>query len=190
MISTDVLRDLFSYEPDTGAFRWRTDMWCGNNRSILKHRVGDLAGSARGHVYVRLCFRHNGQSHKVYAHRLAWLFVHGAWPAQHTDHINGDKTDNRISNLRVATASQNQQNRKCARHDSGAGMLGVAFDARSGRYSASIRLNKRTRYLGSYATPEEAHAAYLAAKRVLHPYSMIHCEEERERIRAQRQAGK
>ena len=101
------------------------------------------------------------------AHRLAWLYVHGAWPTGQIDHINGDRGDNRISNLRDVTPALNTQNqRRAARSNKSSGLLGVT--ANRGRWLAQISIGGKSRNLGRYATPEEAHAVYVAAKRVLH----------------------
>lgn len=85
------------------------------------------------------------------AHRLAWLYVYGEWPSGEIDHINEDRSDNRISNLRIATRSQNviRSNPR-----SKSGFKGVYQDG--SRWSAQIRVDRKCIYLGSYGSPEEA----------------------------------
>lgn len=88
------------------------------------------------------------------AHRLIWLCHYGSWPKHFIDHINGNPRDNRLSNLRDVTHTQNMQNRPTARGY-----------RRSGRgYEAIIVRNKRRKSLGTFLTQEEASAAYLSAR--------------------------
>lgn len=104
------------------------------------------------------------------AHRLAWVHVHGSWPAGDIDHINGDKLDNRIANLRDVTRSVNKENMRSARGDNKVGLLGVHVRRQNTTrpYVASIRVSGKLIHLGAHNTPEAAHAAYLEAKRRLH----------------------
>jgi hypothetical protein len=101
------------------------------------------------------------------AHRLAWLFVHGEWPAGRLDHENGDTADNRIANLRPVTHSQNIANSRL-RRDSTSGFKGVSFYTSAGKWGANINKDGRRHYLGLFNTPEEAHAAYCEAACELH----------------------
>ena len=144
------LREVLDYDPDTGIFTWKV-------RVSTHCRPGDEAGSphARGYVVI-------GLDRCVYlAHRLAWFYVHGEWPEAEIDHRNGVRTDNRLSNLRLATSTQNKQNRRNARGT-------TPF---RGRWKAQIGLgNKVTKYLGMFDTEEEAHQAYLAAKTEMHQF--------------------
>jgi hypothetical protein len=125
-------------------------------------RAGDVAGTVNNNGY-RLIRVGDG---RYRAHRLAWLYTHGAWPTGEIDHINGIRDDNRLANLRDVTVSVNQQNRKRAASNGSTGLLGVS--TAKARYRAAIALNGRTTYLGSFDTAEEAHAAYVTAKRELH----------------------
>lgn len=108
------------------------------------------------------------------AHRAAFLFMTGEWPAELVDHINGDRGDNRWSNLRPASLSENQWNQFRAQRGNGSGLLGVSRMSRHrpGFY-ARIAINGHSRYLGTFKTAEEAHAAYLAAKAELHPETFL-----------------
>jgi hypothetical protein len=101
------------------------------------------------------------------AHRLAWLYVHGNWPAHQLDHINKNRSDNRLCNLREATNAENAQNRK--RSDNKTGYTGV--NQENNKWKAEIKLNYKTIRLGLFETPEEAYSAYLSAKHGLHPFS-------------------
>lgn len=146
---------LLAYDPDTGVFRWRAD------RGPVK--AGDIAGrlDAKGYRDIRV----KGTLYK--AHRLAFLLVTGKWPAQHVDHIDGDRQNNRWSNLRDVSNGINAQNLKTAQKNSKTGLLGVS-PVKGGRYQAAITVNGKPRHLGFYDSPEVAHAAYVAAKRLHH----------------------
>lgn len=101
-------------------------------------------------------------------HRLVWLYHHGVMPSGHIDHINGDPDDNRIENLRDVSVMVNRQNIKRAYKSKRRGLLGAHFNKASGKWAAAICVNYKQIHLGFFATAEDAHAAYLAAKRRLH----------------------
>lgn len=101
-------------------------------------------------------------------HRLAWFYANGEWPPAEVDHINGNRSDNRLVNLRLASRSINMQNRRTARSDNVSGIIGAHYHARSGRWTSKIQVCGQTHYLGCFATPGEASAAYVTAKRKLH----------------------
>lgn len=133
------LVELLVYDPETGIFR---------------HRKSRKIAGTCVHGYRRICL-----DWTIYAaHRLAWLYVHGRWPTRLLDHINGDKADNRIANLREATYGNNSANSKLKRN-SVAGRKGVTFDARQG-YRARLMVNYRSVHLGWFNTKEEAARAY------------------------------
>lgn len=108
-------------------------------------------------------------------HRLIWLIVTGGLPIDEIDHIDGDRTNNAWMNLREATRSANQQNLRRANIDSKSGLLGVVQSGR--RWRAGIKVNGTYIHLGTHDTPSEASAAYMNAKRVLHPASTITTKE-------------
>jgi hypothetical protein len=150
--------ELFSYDPDTGALRWRV-------RAARCVQVGDLAGARKQDGYIQVTY----QKRCYQAHRIAWAITHGEWPNV-VDHINGDRADNRLANLREVTVHENMQNqRRAHRSNKSAGILGVHFYSRTGRWRATNWANGRNRFLGYYATADEASAVYLKAKRELHP---------------------
>ena len=148
------LKQVIAYCPDTGAFTWL--------------RTGSAAGSIDGRGYLLICV----DGRKYRAHRLAWLYAHGRWPSKFIDHINGVKNDNRLCNLRDVTWSENRQNETKARKNSLTGFLGVTYSKPkkplAKHYAARIYIDKKLRSLGYYATAEEAHEAYLEAKRKHH----------------------
>jgi hypothetical protein len=142
------LSEQLAYDPETGVFTWVV--------SKRKVKAGSIAGS-RGPGYVTIFF----EGKKYYAHRLAWLFTHGEFPPQLIDHINGDQRDNRISNLRAATVSQNKRNSKVQR-SSKSGVKGVWWCARIKKWQAQATYLGRKNNLGYYCTAEEAQQAYIA----------------------------
>lgn len=156
------LRQLVHYDPETGVFKWRK---ATSNRV----KAGGVAHSLCSNGYVRIGI----DGRRYHAHRLAWLYVFGSWPAHQIDHLNGQRSDNRIANLRAVTRALNTQNQQRAHADSASGLLGVTYDKSRGKYQAKIYAEGRHRHLGRFATPEAAHAAYLKAKRTLHPGNTI-----------------
>lgn len=165
MIAQDELRSILSYDPSTGNFTWLV-----NNRGHA--RAGDIAGTIqrKGYRAIKISCR------LYQAHRLAWLYVHGQWPAKVIDHANGIPDDNRLCNLREATQAENQQNRFRAQINNTCGLLGVSPCSKTGRFRARIRLSGREKSFGSFDTPEQAHVAYMRAKAELHPFSLSNQE--------------
>jgi hypothetical protein len=155
-ITMERLRTLLRYEAETGKFYWLV------NRPGGCAKAGTQAGSieVQGYVVITLLGR------RCKAHRLAWFYVHGEWPTEHLDHINGDRTDNRICNLRMVSNAVNMQNLKRARSDNRLNLLGVT--AQKNRFRARIQVDGKLKQIGSFLTAEEAHDAYLIAKRQLH----------------------
>jgi hypothetical protein len=149
-------RELFNYNQDTGIFTRRKSLG-------PRAKATSVGGyTDKGYVIIGV----DGRSYK--AHRLAWFFVHGSWPNHEIDHINGIKDDNRIANLRDATTATNQHNVRAAHLNNSSGFLGVCLDRRCKKFMAQIKASGKNIYLGRYTTPEEAHQAYVTAKRKLH----------------------
>ena len=147
-ISHKRLLELLEYQPETGEFRW-----CVYRAPHV--RRGDVAGYIQ-HGYR--CIKLDGEEYK--AHRLAWFYVHGMWPNGEIDHKNMAKADNRLSNLREAPTRELHHGNRRVRRDSRVGVKGVRHQ--SGRWQARIG-NGGCVILGTFDTPEEAHAAYLKA---------------------------
>lgn len=156
-LTAERLREVLAYDPQTGAF-----VWLQKATKFSNVKVGDAAGSRDGGGYLRI--RVGGRKYK--AHRLAWLHFYGAWPAENIDHIDGNGENNAIANLRDVTQSLNAQNIRGARADGSTGLLGVS--ACGSGFRAKIQVGNQGRWLGTFDTPEEAHAAYITAKRQLH----------------------
>lgn len=122
------------------------------------------AGTGKGNGYIMLLI----DGSKYLAHRLAWLHATGTWPTGQVDHLNGDKRDNRIANLRDVPHQVNSQNVRAARRTSKTGVLGVSWDSEKKRFVAGITVDGKRLPLGRFNTTEAAHAAYIAAKRRHH----------------------
>lgn len=151
------LRELLSYDPQTGELRRRVP--AGGQK------VGDLAGSItrRGYRLVNI------DGHRVMAHRLAWLYMTGEHPSGVIDHKDGDSLNNRFDNLRDVTQAVNLQNQRKPRSPNRSGVLGVWFDKRRGTWQSDIGFDGKRIRLGAFKTIEDAQAAYIAAKRKYHP---------------------
>ena len=155
-ITADYVRDRLNYEPATGLFFWKDG-----------DHFGMVAGWIEADGYRRISLK----GMNVLAHRLAWLYTEGSWPANELDHRNGKHHDNRWDNLRLSDRVRNMQNQRRARADNTTGLLGVSPHGE--RYRARIMLDGKPIRLGTFDTAEAAHAAYVAAKRRLHPASTL-----------------
>ena len=157
MLSQTELKTVLRYVPEQGHFIWLDyPLPSGKaRRRTGKTAIGSIAGSYNKLGYLEI--RYNG---KLYlGHRLAWLYVYGVTPTE-IDHINRNPSDNRIINLRVATRTQQMANIKRMSTNK-SGFKGVC--AHGKRFSAYIKINEKTKYLGMFDTPEEAHAKYIEA---------------------------
>lgn len=154
-LTADAARSLLSYDPETGYFRWR-------KKVHFKYGPGASAGHVLTNGYIGVGI----QGKKYLAHRLAWLYMTGEWPAGVVDHINGMKTDNRFANLRVGDQQLNLQNMRSAMRGSKSGLLGAS--KKRNKWLARISVGGKLVRLGLFESAEEAHAAYLDAKRRLH----------------------
>lgn len=157
-ITAEFVRDRLDYNPETGVFTWK--------KMRNTKRIGEQAKSLdiSGYVQINIC----GTVCK--GHRLAWLWVYGEMPQGHIDHINGIRSDNRIANLRCVSGTINTQNKRLGSCKNKTGYLGVHIGVGDPlkKYKAKIVVNKNQIHLGGYPTPEEAHAAYVQAKRKYH----------------------
>lgn len=152
-ITAERLRELLEYSPETGLFVWKKF----TNGRVL---VGSKAGCIVKKRYATICI-----DEKTYlAHRLAWLYVHGEWPKGWIDHINRDKRDNRIENLRDVTPSQSAWNRA---GDKGRSLPKGVYKKKYGFESWIMRSGKN-HYLGHFRTEAEAVAVRVAAASELH----------------------
>lgn len=160
-LTVSTIRECLTYNPDTGAFTRA-------KRTAQCHQIGDRAdmpafGKLTGYLTIGL------QGRKYLAHRVAWAHFYGEWPEQNIDHITGNKSDNRIVNLRDVSSKENTQNRlRTIDGKNKTSKVGVYWHAQSSRWRARIMTNKKGIHLGMFDTQEDAHAAYVAAKRIYH----------------------
>ncbi len=144
-LSQEFIKSILDYNAETGEWFWKT-----------KLKAGGVCPLGYGRIKI------NKKSYK--AHRLAWLYVHGEFPKDFIDHINGDRLDNRLCNLRLATNAENQENRVKPCCTNNAGFLGVNFNKHAGKFAARIQVNGKRIHVGYFDTPEEASSAYMAQK--------------------------
>jgi hypothetical protein len=154
-IDCNRLREVLKYQPETGLFFWKK---APNNRF-----VGQKAGTKNREGYIRIRI----DNVQYAAHRLAWMYVHGYFPKNFIDHINGIKSDNRICNIRDVTRSENMQN--LFRPQGENLYIGVYKNKKTNRWYSKIEINGKQIKLGTFQTPEEANLAYKKAKLIYHP---------------------
>lgn len=147
LLTAERLRELLSYDPVTGIFTWRVDR--GGNA-----KRGSVAGSPNSDGYIQI--KIDGVLHK--AHRLAWLYVHGTWPDEQIDHRIGDRSDNRISELRPADFSENACNRGL-RSDNKSGVPGVHWDREAGKWNVRVQKSGKRILVGRFHSLTDAIAA-------------------------------
>jgi len=150
------LKEVVTFDDTTGIFVRKLKA----KRAV----VGRTLGYKKSNGYIALSI--DGQ--KYFAHRLAWLYVYGEFPKNDIDHIDGNRTNNKIENLRDVPRTENLQNIKIAKsHNKSTGILG-AYLHMSGKFMSRIKVNKKDVYLGLFESAEQANQAYLKAKKQLH----------------------
>jgi len=149
------------YDPDIGVFTWLSD----GTRGV---KAGDVAGTKLRQGYIMLSVA----GKKMLAHRVAWLFVNGEFAQGNIDHINRNKSDNRIANLRLASPEQNAQNRlKNSKNTSG--YKGVTWHKRDAKWQAAITVKGKVIHLGYFARVEDAYSAYIMASKKYQSHSIF-----------------
>ena len=147
-MTQDELKELVFYDAETGVFkRLKTNKNIGHKKS-------------NGYIGVIL-----GKEYYL-AHRLAWLYVYGNFPEMDLDHINRVRSDNRLSNLRLATRTMNQQNRSLQKNND-SGVAGVVFNKQCKTWNARIKANNKLHHLGSFKNFEDAVIARKNAEKLL-----------------------
>lgn len=164
MLTQECLKRLLTYDPLSGIFTWADS----RNNAV---KVGQKAGVLdKDSGYIRLCV--DGRSYR--AHRLAWLYFYGAFPKDQIDHIDCNKVNNAISNLREAKCQQNHQNRKIPKStNTTSSYLGVRWFAPRKKWAARITTSGKEKHLGYFETEIDAANAYRSAKRIQHEYCTI-----------------
>lgn len=147
-LTLDRLKELLSYDPETGLFEWRVT-------KIGKARAGARAGVVTDHGYVSI----GVDGRRYYAHRLAWYYMKGEWPARLVDHKDLDGLNNTWDNLRLASKSQNGANSRLSKRNR-SGLKGAYWDKSRRTWFSTIRVNGKTIGLGYFSSAEEAAAAF------------------------------
>lgn len=162
MITQEELKEYLDYNPDTGIFVWKKKT---HIRAPIV--IGEVAGHLENDGYKRITLF----GKRYFAHRLAWIYMKESIPDKmQIDHINRNRDDNRIENLRLATSTENKRNCKKTKVNK-SGYKGVHFDSAKRlvrKWRAQIRIGNKQIIIGRYYTPEEAYAAYCEAAKKYH----------------------
>lgn len=150
------VRKRLSYDPLTGEITW------------IAPRSSTFIGKPAGRIGKQGYRVIHVQHALLQGHRIAWLLYYGKWPKNDIDHINGIRSDNRISNLRDVPRRVNRENMRKAMPSNKCGYMGVTRSRGSKRWAAKITVKGEIKFLGCFDTPELAHAAYVDAKRKYH----------------------
>lgn len=162
----ELLRKLLQYDPETGKLFWRQrplemfpceqagNTWNSKHAGIEAFITPDSKGYMTGKIFDR----------RYKAHRVIWVMVNDEWPRNQIDHINGNRTDNRIANLRHVTSQENARNSKRSKRNT-TGVSGVSYRPLAKVYVAQIRVNKKSLYLGAYSDLDDARKARKMAER-------------------------
>jgi hypothetical protein len=159
-LTQERLKQVLRYEPETGLFYWVEHK--------MNRKIGWFGGATNRDGYLQIMINKRCYG----AHRLAWLYVHGVWPDKDIDHINGVRDDNRIENIRLASKSENQQNRTSNKNNK-SGISGVSWHKAAKKWRAYICVNYKIKHLGLFEEFDKAKECYLAAKAELHKFQPI-----------------
>lgn len=143
-LTLERVSEVLDYDPETGSITRR------------KCHQSKFVGCEAGHAHIKGYRQVRVLGHTVMAHRLAWLFVYGKFPAEQIDHIDGNRSNNAIANLREAAPFQNQRNRRAK---------GCYRVPKSSKYVAAIKVDGKSIHLGTFENAEQARAAYAAASK-------------------------
>ena len=152
--------ELLEYDATSGEFTWKV------SRKRNQIKAGSPAGCLMTNGYISIGI----DGHRHYAHRIAWMMVHGEWPDRSLDHIDGDKTNNAISNLREANHSENAQNNRRPSSNT-SGHTGVHWHKQSSKWQAYVTKNRKRVIAGGFDNKEDAIEARRALKARLHLFN-------------------
>lgn len=160
--SPELLRKLLRYEPETGKLFWRerTADFFNEGKQTAEHNCAIWNGKHAGNEAFTT---NNGDRYKkakifrkkYFAHRVIWAMVYGTWPKLEIDHINGIRSDNRLSNLREVTRAENAKNLKRSRNNT-SGVIGVSWNNKSKKWYAEIVVNCKIKRLGYFDNIKDA----------------------------------
>ena len=166
--SPEELRQLLSYDPETGKLFWKSrnrenfatergwKIWL----SICQGREAFTSKNSNGYLIARVC----GVS--LRAHRVAWAINFGEWPPEDIDHINGNRIDNRIANLRAVTRAENCRNRALSYRNQ-SGIYGVSFDQKLNKWIVRIYIDGQQKNIGYFVHKEDAVKCRKSSERAL-----------------------
>lgn len=169
------LAALVTYDPETGIITWnRREELTRGDKMFNKRFAGKECGRINTNGYRVICFHHEGNLHILKSHRLAWMIKYGILPDGDIDHVNRNRTDNRISNLRDVSRSINQRNSSMQRNNT-SGVTGVSWHKTKGKWRATACVDGRDRHLGLFVSIQEA-AVAVKAFRAKHGFTDSHGE--------------
>lgn len=164
-LTYEIVRELLDYDPETGALTWRPRdrKWFKSDRSwkawgtYLSGKPAFTSVNADGYRQGKILYA------AYHAHRIAWLHYYGSWPNDQIDHIDGDRANNRISNLRAVSQAENNRNMKrfCTNTS---GLVGVCWDESRGKWMARITVGSKYKHLGRFDDFNDAAKARKAAE--------------------------
>lgn len=177
--SPEVLRQLLRYEPETGKLYWKPrslrwfsgevipasayrESWNVRFANKEAFRAAGPDGYRRGCVLGK----------NLLAHRVIMAMNFGVWPEHDVDHIDGNRANNRLDNLRTATRAENRQNVGLSKNNT-SGFTGVSYSKKFGKWVAQIMVGRRSHFLGHFSSPDGAAAAYAAAKTEKHRFCPV-----------------
>ncbi|MHB9331899.1 HNH endonuclease signature motif containing protein [Phytobacter ursingii] len=159
-----ILSDNFLYDEMSGRLLHAKNKMSSNGKLCAKK--GDLADTYMCNRYRKVTITICGVQRQLLAHRVIWILFHGDIPdGMQVDHMDGNRINNNISNLRLVTNQENQHNRRFAK--------GFCWHKATGKWSAQIEVEDVVISLGLHDTELDARAAYIRAKRNLHPTSPL-----------------
>ncbi len=156
LLTAEYVRSRLVYDSETGLLYWKS----GNK---LVGKAAGVVTLKRGVIHISIGSR--GAARAYVAHRLAWLITYGEWPVCELDHINGNPSDNRLINLRLASRAENSRN---ARRTTNNRLRGARFIRATGSWEGRIKVNNKVIMLGTFTSAEQAHAAYCKAASKYH----------------------
>lgn len=159
-LAQDLVRELFDYNEATGELIWKVS-------TAIRIKIGDVAGSLNkisGYYQVMI----NNKNYRL--HRIIWLWQYGYTPTT-LDHIDRDRTNNKIENLREVTVSENNQNKSLSSNNT-SGYKGVNWDKREGKWRAKIQLNNKMKHLGYFDNLQDAINARKEGEKLYHTHAV------------------
>lgn len=144
MLTIEFLREILSYDPDTGVFIWKKTL---SNRN----KVGNVAGTINDRGYIVITIKRK----RLMAHRLAWLYYFCSEPNGVIDHLDGVHANNKISNLRDVEQVLNTRNNRLSKNNT-SGYSGVYLNKRNGKWAVQIWHGMKRKCLGSFENKDQA----------------------------------